>query len=674
MHIPTRSLRSKIFLAILGLLIIVAGAVMPMTQRDVTRTVDAGERHAVDNVMNLVLRDAEARWGALLDDKIRSVRAGRVQLQQLSITVQSVLAGYARLAERGVITEGSAKGMARDWINRLQLGGQRYAFVYDASLGVLASGAPGMTDMDLSPVTDIKNRPLAQAMYEESSRFAEGYALYRWPVPKVAGEAAENRRVETRYAHFGYFRPWNWVVAVSDDAQDILDQVQTQRAQMETAMRASLSSLTLARSGFLFILSDDGHAVVPVPAGHAGLLDAVDTASGQPLREALRNEQAETHALTVNNGGSPWLIQAAYHKPLGWTLAAAVPQSDLTAPAERLIQRQAMIFGGAVLLALALAWLAATRITRPLDTLTGYARSLPEQDLAAPAEPPERIASLPARHRDEVGRLAESFVFMQRKLGENVNRLMQETSARERIESELNIARDIQLGLLPTPLPRAANDRLELHAAMHPAKEVGGDLYDYFMLPDGRLCFAIGDVSGKGVPAALFMAVTRTLIRSTAEDESDPARIVQRVNNRLSENNPNMMFVTLLLGVLDLATGELAWANAGHPPPAVVAADGSVRLLPGRSGPACGVQEDMPYQRLEARLAPGEILLGYTDGVTDAIDPAGEQYGEPRMLEQLSRPADGAVQAAQALLDDVYRHAAGADPFDDITLIAIRIL
>jgi len=441
---------------------------------------------------------------------------------------------------------------------------------------------------------------------------------------------------------------------------------------MEAALRAALSRLTLAHSGFVFILADDGRLVVPPPASHAGLLDAKDDASGQALRDALRDRQAGARSLLLPNGGDPWLIQTMRHKPLGWTLAAAVPESDLTAPAARLLNRQAVIFAGALVLALALVWLIATRITRPLDTLTAYARSLPEQDLTAPSEPPARIAGMPARHRDEVGRLASSFLFMQRKLSENVARLMHETSARERIESELNIARDIQLGLLPMPLPSEVSTRVELHAAMHPAKEVGGDLYDYFSLPDGRLCLAIGDVSGKGVPAALFMAVTRTLIRATAEDETNPAVIMQRVNNRLSENNPNMMFVTLLLGVLDLATGELAWANAGHPPPAVIAADGTVRLLPGRSGPACGVQEDLSYQRLDARLLPGEILLGYTDGVTDATDRQGAQYGEARMLERLGRPAGSATELAQALLDDVHRFTDGADPFDDITLIAVR--
>ena len=171
------------------------------------------------------------------------------------------------------------------------------------------------------------------------------------------------------------------------------------------------------------------------------------------------------------------------------------------------------------------------------------------------------------------------------------------------------------------------------------------------------------------------MAVTRTLIRAAAEDETDPAMIVQRVNNRLSENNPNMMFVTLLVGVLNLDNGDLAWANAGHPPPAVVVAqDGSMRLLTGRSGPACGVQEDVQYTSLHAYLPPGEILLGYTDGVTDAVDPQGYQYGDARLMARLNHPTGSAAQLTQAVLNDVHRFCDGADPFDDITLIAVRRL
>ncbi len=664
---PVRSLRSKIFLLVVALLLAVAAFVMLTSQRNVTRTVMNSERHAVSNVMELVLRDAEARWAALLTDKITTVRSGRRQLMQTGTVVAAALNSYADMADRGLMTPGAARGMARAWINRLKLDDRRYAFVYDADFQVVASGNADMIDRDLSQLSDFKNRPLAQALYEESRASGYGFAIYRWPPSAQRGDS------ETRYAYFGYFRPWNWVFVITDSAQDVIDQIQTRREQMESSVRGMLAKLTLAQSGFIFITADDGRMVVPLPGRQAGLLDATDS-KGETLRSLLARQGADggLQSLRFDGGGGPWQIDSARFAPLGWTVVTAVPESDLTAPARQLLNRQALIFVGMMLVALVCAWLVAARVVRPLETLTHYARLLPEQDLTAAASVPANIAALPDRHKDEVGRLAASFLFMNDKLRENVARLMRETTARERFESELNIARAIQLGLLPVPLSSATRDQIDLNAVMLPAKEVGGDLYDYFTLPDGRLCLAIGDVSDKGVPAALFMAVTRTLIRATAEDETDPALMMQKINNRLSENNPNMMFVTLLLGVLDLTTGELQWANAGHLPPAVIGADGVVRLLEGRSGPACGVQEDLEYRGLSAVLAPGEMLVGYTDGITEAVDPHNAQYGDPRLLAVLSNPPVPSAKLSKRLLEDVQAFADGAEQSDDITLIVIR--
>lgn len=664
---PVRSLRSKIFLLVVALLLAVAAFVMLTSQRNVARTVMNSERHAVSNVMELVLRDAEARWAALLTDKITTVRSGRRQLMQTGTVVAAALNSYADMADRGLMTPGAARGMARAWINRLKLDDRRYAFVYDADFQVVASGNADMIDRDLSQLSDFKNRPLAQALYEESRASGYGFAIYRWPPSAQRGDS------ETRYAYFGYFRPWNWVFVITDSAQDVIDQIQTRREQMESSVRGMLAKLTLAQSGFIFITADDGRMVVPLPGRQAGLLDATDS-KGETLRSLLARQGADggLQSLRFDGGGGPWQIDSARFAPLGWTVVTAVPESDLTAPARQLLNRQALIFVGMMLVALVCAWLVAARVVRPLETLTHYARLLPEQDLTAAASVPANIAALPDRHKDEVGRLAASFLFMNDKLRENVARLMRETTARERFESELNIARAIQLGLLPVPLSSATREQIDLNAVMLPAKEVGGDLYDYFTLPDGRLCLAIGDVSDKGVPAALFMAVTRTLIRATAEDETDPALMMQKINNRLSENNPNMMFVTLLLGVLDLTTGELQWANAGHLPPAVIGADGVVRLLEGRSGPACGVQEDLEYRGLSAVLAPGEMLVGYTDGITEAVDPHNAQYGDPRLLAVLSNPPVPSAKLSKRLLEDVQAFADGAEQSDDITLIVIR--
>jgi sigma-B regulation protein RsbU (phosphoserine phosphatase) len=325
-------------------------------------------------------------------------------------------------------------------------------------------------------------------------------------------------------------------------------------------------------------------------------------------------------------------------------------------------------------LSLFCAFLFAARIAQPLAQLTGFARALPEQDFLSPESGvPEHIAALPAESRDEIGHLAAAFLFMDQRLRENIRRLVLESTTRERIESELDIARSIQLGLLPLPLADSFSTFLNLQARMLPAREVGGDLYDFFMLSEKELCVAIGDVSGKGVPAALFMAITRTLIRSAARDESDPGKMVEIINNRLSENNPNLMFVTLFLGALDIRSGELRYVNAGHPPSLVITRDGRARQLEGRSGPACGVRENIRYRTLLASLDAGDTLLGYTDGVTEAVNAEGAQYGEARLLASLSHPTKNAEETVAALLADIETFTAGTEPFDDITLIAAQL-
>jgi sigma-B regulation protein RsbU (phosphoserine phosphatase) len=199
-------------------------------------------------------------------------------------------------------------------------------------------------------------------------------------------------------------------------------------------------------------------------------------------------------------------------------------------------------------------------------------------------------------------------------------------------------------------------------------------LYDYFAMRDGRLCIAIGDVSDKGIPAALFMAVTRTLIRTVAEDEDDPARIVAKVNEKLAENNRRLMFVTLMLATIDPASRLVRWVSAGHPPSIHCASGTQARALSGRSGPACGVQGDLRYRSFSTQLRAGDVLLGYTDGVTEAMAPDSRQYGESRLFACLERlgPIDCAP-LLEGILADVKAHAAGAEQSDDITLIAVRI-
>ncbi|WP_132584976.1 SpoIIE family protein phosphatase [Paralcaligenes ureilyticus] len=665
------SLRSKIFLLVGLTLFLSAVAVLFVTERNVTRTVIAGEKLAVDNVLNLLVRDSDAHWGDLLNNKITTVRDDRKQLVQLGNTIQSVLAMYADQAAHHKISTGEAQDLAKQWINNLSIGNERFSFIFSHDLITIASGEKSLLGVSLAKVKDFKGHDMAASAYQEARVSGHSFAIYHLP------STGQQKQGELRYAYFAYFQPWDWILAVSGDAREVVKQFDLRRKEMDRSIGEAMKSLRLAQSGFVFIAADDGRLVSPPPPKQSGLLDQQDATSQKSLRTLLGaippNGQISNFQFNSNDSDGPWEISAAYFKPLGWTIVAAVPNKDLTRAAIQLRNRLAWVFLLALLLSLAIAWILSTRIARPLRDLTDFVRKLPEQDLSIASPTPPHIAQLPQKQPDEVGRLAATFMFMDQQLREKIASLLQETSSRERFESELNIARSIQRGLLPTPLAAGTLAKVDLNATMIPAKEVGGDLYDYFLLPDGRLCLAIGDVSDKGIPAALFMAVTRTLIRASAEDEADPARLMERVNNRLSENNPNLMFVTLVIAVLDMKTGELTWSNGGHLPPCILSVNGKLRLLEDRSGPACGVQEDLPYKQFSTRLEPGEILIGYTDGVTEALNPNGNLYGEPRLFALIAeQKPDNAQSLMAALLHDVHEFAQGTEQSDDITLIVAK--
>jgi len=243
---------------------------------------------------------------------------------------------------------------------------------------------------------------------------------------------------------------------------------------------------------------------------------------------------------------------------------------------------------------------------------------------------------------------------------------------KDRMQEELNVGHTIQMSMLPQAFP-AFPDRTEfdLHALLKPAREVGGDFYDFFLLDDDRICLVVGDVSGKGVPAALFMAVSQTMIKTAAKGDASPASIVTRVNDALSADNPTSMFVTLFLAILDFHSGCFSYCNAGHNPPYIVHADGGLICLNQRHGVVMGAMEGLAYGESEGKLQEGDALFMFTDGVTEAMDTEGQLYGEAR-LEQLLEGVDrsGAKPLTGAVLGSVERFAQGAEQSDDITILA----
>lgn len=242
------------------------------------------------------------------------------------------------------------------------------------------------------------------------------------------------------------------------------------------------------------------------------------------------------------------------------------------------------------------------------------------------------------------------------------------------LEQELQIAAQVQLSILPRQQPQDA--RVQLHCHITPAREVGGDFYDYFFIDDTHLGFVIADVSGKGVPAALFMTITRTLLKATAQFIAEPTQCLGQLNDLLAAENEQMMFVTLFYGVLQLESGQLRYVNAGHNPPYLLRADGGVSVLPRTGGMAVAVSEGFPYRAGSVELGAGDQLFLYTDGVTEAFDPDGQEYGDQRLERTLrtlmAEPGHAPAQIAAGVLADVHAFERGAPQADDITCVALR--
>jgi len=259
-------------------------------------------------------------------------------------------------------------------------------------------------------------------------------------------------------------------------------------------------------------------------------------------------------------------------------------------------------------------------------------------------------------------------------LKEYIADIAETSRAQERIESELKIASAIQMNFLPKRFPPFPDQTaFDLYAALAPAREVGGDLYDFFMLDPNHLFFSVGDVSDKGVPAALFMAVTKTLMKGIAEQGSTPADVLDRVNAELCQNNETVMFVTLVCGILDVATGDLVYSNAGHNPPALLRAGKRPEFLPLPPGLVLGVAEEAAFETRSIRLAPGDRLLLYTDGVTEAMDANQQLFSDERLLRETTWMAvETPRQMVERLMAAVHAYAGGTAQSDDITVLALQ--
>ncbi len=447
---------------------------------------------------------------------------------------------------------------------------------------------------------------------------------------------------------------------------------------------------------FRLVVNQDGHVIYS--PRQEGLLQVRDSAHAIDLRQT---ENAALSALVTDAMASKTdvrqvtLVDGDYYMigvPMqvsGWTMLFAYSHElagqPVTVMNERLssLQEEAMgiyreksgnyrnltivLFCGAVLLVLAGALILGKRIVRPLNRITKRISSLSKGDVEFKMEDAYRTG-------DEIQELAESFAAISHKTVEYMEEVRTVTAEKERIGTELALATNIQAAMLPHIFP-AFPDRpdFDIYATMHPAKEVGGDFYDYFLIDPDHLCMVMADVSGKGVPAALFMMVSKIILQSVAMLGRSVGEILARTNESICTNNEAEMFVTVWIGILELSTGKLTAANAGHEYPAIKQPDGPFELYKDKHGFVIGGMEGVKYKEYELTLKPGAKLFVYTDGVAEATNSEEQLFGTERMLAALNEAPDAKPQVILGnVRDAVNRFVGDAPQFDDITMLCFE--
>ena len=436
-------------------------------------------------------------------------------------------------------------------------------------------------------------------------------------------------------------------------------------------LREMASEIKILDTGYAFLLSRNGSYVTHPDEKlimNETIFGVAEELGDQELRATGRAMISGGSAFILSpriNSGQPGFL---YYTPVtasGWSLAVLFPRNELMADITHLNWLVLLLSGTGMLVLVVVVVSEARSITGPLTHIADATAEIASGNLDFKL--PE------TRSEDEVGTLSLAFSSMQQSLKSHIARLTEATAARERIESELNIAREIQLSILPKIFPPFPGmPGLDLFALLKSAREVGGDLYDFYPMDDEHFCFVVGDVSGKGVPASLFMAVTKTLIKATAVKNTPPEVILDKVNAELSKGNEKAMFVTAFFAILNTGTGVVEFSNGGHNLPVILRKDGSARYLGRTGGMVVGALEGIKFERGTLTLAPGDRFFLYTDGVTEAMDENKVLFSDERLLRELDLLAGLPVkEVLNRLLAMLVDYSKG-DQSDDITMMLLE--
>ena len=424
-------------------------------------------------------------------------------------------------------------------------------------------------------------------------------------------------------------------------------------------------SMDLGEGGNVFLIDSNGSTVDP--KDNEKIIQIEDAVSSISVVEAMKYKE-RGFRLTAED------VYYAYApvESTGWELCIGIPRDTVLESVDVMNLKIWNSYWMYLILLLVLSAIVAVvshtfagSLTKPLIELGKDAMTISQGNLDYRAS---------VRSNDEIGDLAERFNDMAQSLKHYIADLTQVTAEKERIGAELNVATQIQADMLPRIFPAfPEREDFDIYATMTPAKEVGGDFYDFFLVDDDHIAMVMADVSGKGVPAALFMVIAKTLIKTRTQMGGGPAQILCDVNEQLCEGNEAGLFVTVWLGIVDLKTGKGLAANAGHEHPAIRRGKGEFEMVKYRHSPAVAAMEGIPYKEHEFELAPGDALFVYTDGVPEATDANEELFGEERTLLALNKDPNAKPEVILAgVKESIDEFVGDATQFDDITMLCFE--
>ncbi len=643
-----KTLRSQIFFVVMLVTLLAVIIVFYFVQKDAKKIIYDLEKKSIDNVVAYIESSLTDKFNIYLKSQFKSVDRIKRSLKRESNEIKED-------------TNGNINNIINNYINAKNT--RNEVMLLSESGEVLSSTVSRLIDKNVDSFYNLSRKKIRKRYYGTTISRAgqfDGFCLDE----------------ERNLCFMGHFIPVaeNRTLSVFSSKAKFIDKSKKKIEGSIDELKEILKDIPLSKAGFVFIFNEDGKILIEQDEMYPST-----SKNDSCLQEIIEKGKANIgKEIPVESSScrTRFSLFTEYFKGFDWYFARVLSADELEKPADDLVWKLFFIIISIAFLAVILFILLISRVTKPFAILSRKMERVPEHDFTGD-DRSELLDGLPVGAHNEAGQLAETFSFMIKKLSDSIKELVATTAANERMESELNVARKIQLDLLPKDFSEAKRKVGDLHAYLNPAREIGGDLYDFFFIDDEHLCFTVGDVADKGVSAALFMVCAKKMIKSYAvkggTDRLSPAEITGEINEMLCNDNATATFITLFIGILNVKNGELRYANGGHVPPIFVDCGSEPQYRKDVSGPAVGVRPGFRYKDITTALQPGGVVFLCTDGVTEAMNEEDKLFGDKRLLDDFSSMKDKSCkEVVDGILYEVRMHAGTAPQSDDIAMLMLR--